>query len=374
MKVLILSANTGTGHNSVAQAVAERFEEAGDECVIRDCLEFVSPAVSKMISTGHTVMYKYFPYFNKLGWKMVVDHRASLNEDNPIQKIFRLGSNNLAIYLLNEKYDVVICTHIFAGWMLGYTVDIYNIKVRTGIIETDYSASPGCEYVNVDYHFLPTKEVAELAKELGIPEEKIIITGIPVKKTIYDKMPMEEAKSRLNISRDRNHIIVMCGSMGGGPLARITHHLIKKMGNEVYITVICGSNKNLYRDLKLAYGLRKNVRITKFIKEISLWMDSADLFITKPGGISTTEAAVKNLPMVLINSVGGCENGNLEYYVRKGGALCGSNPEDVASICRTLLGNSKQCENMREALREISSKNDTEIIVNTFKEAKAGAG
>ena len=366
MKVLILSANTGTGHNSVAQAVKERFEAYGDECVIEDCLNFVSPAVSKVISSGHNTLYKHFQLINNIGWNLCLGNRSAINENHPMYRLVTHGSDKLAVYLLQKKIDVVVCTHIFAGWMTGHTIKLNNIDVKTGIVETDYMPSLGCEYVEADYHFVPTKEIAEEDESLGIEKEKIIVTGIPIKKEIFNRLTIDEAKAKLNIRSDKKHVIVMCGSMGGGPMVRITHQLIKELGNSIYITVICGSNRRLYRDLKLAYGHKKNVRITKFIKEISLWMDSADLFISKPGGISITESAVKQLPLILINTVGGCETGNYELYVNSGAAVPCSGPRNVAVICRELLADDEKREQIRQALAVIAAENDTELIVRTF--------
>ncbi len=366
MKVLILSANTGGGHNSVAMALKGRFEEIGDECVIEDCLSFVSPSVSRLVSTGHNALYKYLKPINSLGWKICIGNRASINENNPMYKLMILGCNKLAIYLLQNRFDVVVCTHIFAGWLVSETVKKNNIAVRTGIVETDYMPSLGCEYMDVDYHFVPTAEIAEAGIAFGIPREKVIVSGIPVKKEIYEKISKEEAKQRLNILKDRKHVIVMLGSMGGGPMTGITHYLIKTFGNQVYITVICGSNKQVYMELKLAYGKMNNVRITRFIKGISVWMDSADILVSKPGGISTTEAATKGLPMVLINCIGGCENGNRDYFVSKGGAVNAEGPKEVAEACRKLLDDDSLREEMKTALQGIAEQNDTGIIVRTF--------
>lgn len=368
MKVLILSANTGTGHNSVAKAIKERFEIRGDECVIEDSLGFVSPAFSKAISEGHNILYRYLQIVYKLGWAITTGNRAAVNENHPVYKLITLGCDQLALYILKNNFDVAICTHIFAGWMLSRTVETHNLKIKTGIVETDYMASPGCEFMHLDYHFVPTREIAETVKELGVPEESIKVTGIPVKKEIYNRIPMCEAKRKLNIMPERKHVIFMLGSMGGGPMLSITHHLIKELSNKIYITVITGSNKRVYRDLKVAYGNKHNVRITKFIKEISLWMDSADAFVTKPGGISTTEAAAKRLPMILINTVGGCEDGNLDYFVGKGGAIGADNPKEAAEVCSALLDDDEKRQQMVEALSEIAEQNDTELIVRTFHE------
>ena len=371
MKVLILSSNTGTGHNSVARAIQERFVARGDECIIQDGLKYVSPAASVIISTGHVTLYKHLRKINDLGWRYNIKHRDGVNEDFPLYKLMMYGCKDLALYLIQEKFDIVLCTHVFPGWLLANTVQKYNIAVKTGIVETDYMVTLGSEYCDLDYHFVSAPEIGDALEKLGVDHEKIIVTGIPVKKEIFKKVSHAEAKEQLNINSDRKHIIVMLGSMGGGPMVSITHNLIRNLGSQAYITVICGSNKKMYKDLKLLYGLRKNIRITKFIKEISLWMDSADIFVTKPGGISTTESAIKNLPMVLINSVGGCETENMNFFISRGAAMAADGPHDVAAVVRRLLADDDYCHDIQEALKEIAAFNNTEIICETFGEKNA---
>lgn len=371
MKVLILSCNTGTGHNSVARALQERFAARGDECIIQDGLRYVSPAVSVIISSGHVTLYKHLRKINDIGWRYNIKHREDVNEEFMLYKLMMHGCKDLALYLIQEKFDVVLCTHVFTGWLLANTVKKYDIAVKTGIVETDYMATLGSEYCDLDYHFVSAPEIGETFVKLGVPAEKIVVTGIPVKTEIFRKVSNQEAKAQLNIQPDRKHIIVMLGSMGGGPMVSITHNLIRNLGKQVYITVICGSNKRIYNDLKLLYGLRKNIRITKFIKEISLWMDSADIFISKPGGISSTESAIKNLPMVLINSVGGCETENMNYFVSKGAAMVANGPHDVAAVVRRLMADDDICNEMKTALGEIAAYNNTEKICEIFGEYNA---
>lgn len=371
MKVLILSCNTGTGHNSVARALQERFVSRGDECIIQDGLKYVSPVVSVIISSGHVTLYKHLRKINDIGWKYNIKHREDVNEDFLLYRLMMHGCKDLALYLIQKKFDAVICTHVFSGWLLANTVNKYDIHVKTGIVETDYMATLGSEYCDLDYHFVSTPEIGKTFEKLGIPHEKIVVAGIPVKTEIFKRIDKSEAKRRLNIQPDRKHIIVMLGSMGGGPMLSITHNLIRNLGNRVYITVICGSNRKMYNDLKLLYGLRKRIRITKYIKEISLWMDSADIFISKPGGISTTESAVKNLPMVLINSVGGCETENMNYFVSKGAAMAASGPHDVAAVVRRLIADDTLCSDMKTALEEIAGFNNTELICETIGEKNA---
>ena len=99
--------------------------------------------------------------------------------------------------------------------------------------------------------------------------------------------------------------------------------------------------------------------------ELSLLYDSTDLLLTKPGGISTTEAAVKGLPMVLFDAVGGCETSNLEYFVEKGGALTEAGTDALCDCCRTLLRDPMTLAAMSLRLRNCFPQNAAEIICNT---------
>ena len=91
-------------------------------------------------------------------------------------------------------------------------------------------------------------------------------------------------------------------------------------------------------------------------------MDSADLYLTKPGGISTSEAAVKALPMVLVNAVSGCEEYNLRYFVKSGLADTATQPEELAGLCLRLLSDPHRLEAMGAAGKKLPRKNSAELI------------
>ena len=102
-------------------------------------------------------------------------------------------------------------------------------------------------------------------------------------------------------------------------------------------------------------------------------MDSADLYLTKPGGLSTTEAAAKGLPMVFINAVAGCEEYNLNYYVRLGGAVTADRPEELAQLCLNLMGNPNRLAQLQAALKVLPKQNAAQFICETMcADEKAG--
>ena len=103
----------------------------------------------------------------------------------------------------------------------------------------------------------------------------------------------------------------------------MVEHLYKNLPEDTEVSVICGTNERLQKKLDRKYQDADQIHVAGYTKQMSLYMDSADLCLMKPGGLSVTEAAVKKLPMAFINAVAGCEQYNIEYFVKKGGAVSG---------------------------------------------------
>ena len=147
----------------------------------------------------------------------------------------------------------------------------------------------------------------------------------------------------------------MCGSMGAGPMTKVARALAEQLSSDQDLTVVCGTNKKLSEQLSERYAQNSNIHILGFVDDMSLLMDSADLYITKPGGISVTEATVKALPMVFIDAVAGCEEHNLRFYLSVDGAVTAKEPHQLASLCTELLTNDDKRLHMRENLRSLNS-------------------
>ena len=136
---------------------------------------------------------------------------------------------------------------------------------------------------------------------------------------------------------------------------------------EAVLTIVCGSNEKLHEKLQLAYLTCPNVHVEGLVTDMPLYMRSADLFMTKPGGLSTTEAAAMGLPMVLIDAVAGCEEHNLDFFVRRGGAVTADTPQALASAALTLLDDDAQLARMSQALKTPRPCIPGECIYNVIK-------
>ena len=373
MRVLILSCNTGGGHNACAGAVQEAFLQQGHHCDIADSLGFVSDKLSKFMSWGHTTMYRHIPGLFRVGYGFAEKHPAMLHDDAAVYKLLTGGTEQLYRHIQQGQYDTVICTHVFSGLLLAQTIKEHPLPLNTAFIGTDYTCSPGTANSGLDHYFIPAASLAAEFVAQGVPEEKLIPSGIPVRKEFYEQANKEKAKERLGINSNHTHLLMMCGSMGCGPMERLAKLLGEGIEKDMALSIVCGTNDKLRNELLEGFGKHPNIHIYGFVTAMSCLMDSADLYLTKPGGLSTTEAAAKNLPMVLIDAVSGCEAYNLRYFVQSGGAVTADSPEELCEICLELMGDEKRRTQMMAALASLPRQNAAQCICDTMRSDKEAA-
>ena len=124
--------------------------------------------------------------------------------------------------------------------------------------------------------------------------------------------------------------------------------------------------EKLYEELNAKFKDIANVRIYGFVRDMASMMDSADLCLTKPGGLSTTEAAVKGLPMVFVDTVAGCEEYNLQCFTSMGGAVTADSEEELAQLCLELMQSESRREQMVSALEMLPRQNAAQCICHTM--------
>ena len=366
MRVLILSCSTGGGHNSCAAAISEVFNKYGHFCETKDSLSFVSDGFADFMSKGHSLLYRRFPSLFKNGYNFAEEHPNVLKDDSAAYKVLTKGAERLRSFLAEGNYDAVICVHVFSGMILREALSGQDkLKPKTAFLATDYTCSPGVEAFDYDMVFIPDESLREEFILRGIPEERIIPTGIPVRKTFLESAGKAEAKLHCGIVPEHRHLLVMCGSMGCGPFEKIISCLSENLPEDIEITAVCGNNEKLRNKLYETYKTSENIHILGFAGDVSLLMESADLFLTKPGGISTTEACVKALPMVFVDAVAGCEEYNLRYFLSAGGAFSADTPEKIAEKCLSLLSDGEKLGEMAKALERLRKPSASgEIYLN----------
>lgn len=374
MRILILSCSIGGGHNACARAISDEMTDRGNECMTRDALQFVFRGLPNAFSHSHVWIYRHTPgIFGKV-YRFGETHPASFRPGTAFRRLFRRGTRKLGNYLREGGFDTVVCTHVFPAMMVSDALRDYPEdlpKPQTCFIATDYTGSPGLAESDLDRYFIPDRALEHFFAVGSITPERMYPSGIPVRRAFYRHTPKETAKERAGLPRDCRHMVMMCGSMGCGPMHGLTLKLAKELRENELLTVVCGTNKQLYRRLRARCDGNPRVRILSYVKDVAGLLDSADLYLTKPGGISVTEAAEKRLPMILIDTVAGCEDYNLQFFVGLGAARAAESERQTCDICLRTLRSDDALQEMSNAYHNRQAANGANYICDILQN---GAG
>ncbi len=343
MRVLILSANTGGGHNSTAEALVDQFAKMNIVSETVDVLAFISEKASEVISRGHTYLYRNMP--RVFGFVYRLDEQMS---PKFIYDYVVKGAPALQERLQTEQYDAVVCTHVFSGMVISEVRHRYGNNIPAFFVATDYTASPGVADIDVDGYFVPHRMLFGEFIRAKTPANKLFATGIPIKGAFYGAETRAQARQALGLPAEGKIILLSCGSMGCGNLDRQALKLCEALPQDAHLVVLCGSNQKFYEKLRLHAS--EKMSVVGFSKEVPLYMTAADLYLTKPGGLSTSEAIVKRLPMVLINAVPGCETRNFDFLVQCNVAYGAKSWKQAIEMSVSLLGDEEKLAAQQTAM------------------------
>ncbi len=372
MRILMLSANIGEGHNSSAKAVIHALQDKGADCELVDCLAFFSPGFSKFISDWHVRLYRYGGGIFDAGYRLA-ENTAKPDSFNVLYELLSLGAGKLQELIQEKQYNAIACVHPFAGIMVTAVQKAWGLEIPTFLIATDYTCTPTVEQCKMDIFFVPAPEICEEFCAGGIDASHQYVCGIPVGMEFYQKAEKSEIRKKLRLPETDTVVLVMCGSMGCGPIQRIAAETLEQMPENATMVAVCGRNQKLQEEMEAIDDYR--LRVLGYIDNFSEYLDAADLIITKPGGLSSTEAANKHVPMVFINAVGGCENRNFDHFLKKGYAVGSKDPEAVVRCAIRMVWDAAGREKIVKALEKDFCTNTTlEITDQILSAAKSRKG
>ncbi|MBO4883704.1 MAG: glycosyl transferase [Clostridia bacterium] len=316
MKILILSCNTGGGHNTAARAMKEEIERQGHTAVLEDYLAMANQATSDLISNSYIGMARHSPHF----FGMIYRASMAVSTTRHLSPIYYANipiAKRLAGYLAENPCDGIVMTHLFAMEAISYLKRRGAKLPVTVAIATDYTCQPFWEDLECDYYILPHEDLTDEYARRGLPREKLRAYGIPVSSRFSDEADRAEARARLNLPEDAPLFLVMGGSMGSGHILKFTEQLHNEVENGI-IAVICGSNERLLNSMKESFGHIPNIRVIGYTNDVADYMAACDVLYTKPGGLTSTEALVRNVPLIHTAPIPGCETANSRFFEEHG--------------------------------------------------------
>ncbi len=361
MKILILSCNTGQGHNSAGLAVKEEFDRRGISCEMADALAFARGRASRSISNAYigiaTKAPSLFGGIYRLGDKISSNKRKS-----PVYYANARYAQPLKAYLQENRFDAVVTPHLFPAETLTWLRRRGELDIPCYAIATDYTCIPFWEETELDGYFLPHKDLIPEFEGKGIPQEKLIPTGLPVSARYQSPINSEKARQTLGLPSSVPVLLVMTGSMGFGDISSFTLDLLLTCPKTAQIVILTGNNDSLRSRINKDFAQEKRVRTVPFTPEVPLYMEACDLLLSKPGGLTSTEAAVRNVPLVHTRPIPGCETKNALFFSSRGLSLFAEEPKKAAEAAARLTADPELREQMRENQRSTIPPRAAEAI------------
>lgn len=347
MKVLILSCNTGGGHNTAGRAVKEELDARGIPCEMKDALSFGAEKTSRIVSGGYVTIAKQAPhvfgYIYQAG-----DTVSSWKIRSPVYFANTLYAKKLYQYIMDHDYDTIVCPHLFPAEALTYIRAKFHPSFRCYAVATDYVCIPFWEETKMDAYFIPHPDLIEEFAQKGIPREKLVVTGIPVSSSFLPKLSRTEARACLGLNQEKKIYLVMTGSMGFGDTSALVEKMVSDPEQDYFSVVLTGNNDKLKSELDAAFSKEK-VLAVPFTNQVALYMDACDVLLTKPGGLSSTEAAVKNVPFVHTAPIPGCETKNASFFSSRKMSFFAPDLNASAAMAAELMENPEKQRMMIEA-------------------------
>ena len=366
-KIMIFYASYGGGHLSAARTIKEYIETnyTDIEMQLIDCMYYVNKIFDKVTTTAYAEMAKKIPQT----WGRVYWHAQS----GPIAQISttsnKLLSKKLNKLLQDFNPDIIISTHPFASTMCAYLKKQGKLNSKIATVLTDYAPHEQWLVFNeyVDYYFVSHEEMKKQLHSIGIPNEKIYATGIPLSNKFLLKYDKSQILQNFGLSPNKKTVLFFGGGeygLGKTQTLKIFKSFIECHEN-IQLVAISGKNpkmKESFENLVSELGKQDSVKILEYTDKVPQLMSISDLVVTKPGGLTTTESLASGLPIVVINPIPGQEEENAAYLEKNKVAIWIKKGDNVEEILNKLFSNPDKMQEMKIRARLISKKNSTKDI------------
>lgn len=321
MKIVLFTVAAGGGHSNAAEAVKKNIllKDPKSEVYIIDILKAINPLLDKVVIGSYIKTLKLSPIlYGKLYNYTESDDGFTSTVSSKLNHFFAFKIKEL---LDDLKPDIVICTHPFPGEMVSYLKKSKVITMPFVIIMTDYSTHGLWIQDCVDKYIVSNEDMIHEMTERGVDKDIIYPFGIPVLPSFLKKYNKSTTLEEIGFDKTVKTILVMGGSLGMGKISKLFKQLLSSSIG-IQIIVITGNNKKLYTELsEIKIDSNKKTHIIGFTKEVSKYMQACDLLITKPGGLTITEALIHHVPLGIFSPLPGHEVKNAKFLLKNSLAI-----------------------------------------------------
>ncbi len=356
-RVLLLSASSGAGHVRAAQALEKAFAARGD-CLVEhiDVIQHVSKVFQRLYDKAYISMVRRAPELMGLLYERT---------DKPWEKmrrrlaVDRLNTQPMIRMLKRVQPDLCIATHFLPGEIIAWLRAKKKLQTHNAVVVTDYDVHAMWLCRTVDRYYVAIPEAAEYLAGIGVPRDILRVTGIPVDPLFSVPLEQGTARKQLRLDPIAPVVLIAAGGYGIGPVEQLVRDLLA-LQKPWQIVAIAGKSEQVKKKLddisaragNLQSGSARLVPVG-FTKEMDQYMAAADLLVGKAGGLTTSEALSRALPMALIEPIPGQEERNADHLLEEGAAIRCNNLPAAAWKIAGLLDDAPRLARMKEAARKL---------------------
>jgi processive 1,2-diacylglycerol beta-glucosyltransferase len=364
MRILIATVTAGAGHLAAAAALDEAWRafRPGDAVEKLDVSKFFSPLHRKIVSDGYVTLVEHAPELWGMMFKKTDDPKLT-RRLNRVKQIFPSNSRARFIrYVKHFEPDAVLCTHYLPLETLGQMRrrETRNRKPKAGepmapcsprplvvSVVTDFEAHALWMEHCVDLYCVAAEETKARLVARGADPKSVLATGIPISGRFSLKHDPKAVRGKMGLRDDQPVLLVLSGGFGMGPVEEILAAL-DNVSHAFQTVVVTGRNEELRRELA-GQDRKHPTHILGFASNMHELMAIADLIISKPGGLTSSEALALGKPLFILNPIPGQEAANSDFLLERGAAIKVNRVEDLPFRLEQLLGTRKLAQLSRAA-------------------------
>lgn len=355
-KILILSGTFGQGHLQAAKALEEAVQ-----------LRFpnVQPVVFDFIAWAHPHMYPISNYLYIKGLKVFPQlygffyqktHPKSVFSTR-IQSLFFVGLRKMLLLLEKEKPAVVVSTHPFVSGILSKLKEYGLTNIPFVTVITDHTDHSCWIHPFTDLYIVGSNEGKKRLLRRNVPEEKIASTGIPIQTKFLYPYKRDEFIVKHGLDAELPTVLIMGGGDGLFGKGFLNLPTLESIPETLQLIILCGRNQKLKQKLEVELKQSKHrIHLFSYVEYVHELMAVSDIIITKPGGVTTSEALAMELPMILYHPLPGQEQENARYLTKSGAAILSENPDDLIYQISNLIKNKPLLLKMKKNSERIQKK------------------
>ena len=373
-KVLLLSASAGAGHVRAAEAIEKAFKQRkgsdGVEVHHFDVLNYTNKLFRHLYSKAYIDLVNKMPEVP--GWVYDKLDKPWKNERRRLA-LDKLNTRPFVKLLREYQPDLIVCTHFLPAEIVSWLKAKERLASRQVIIVTDFDVHAMWLVHHYERYFVALDEARVYLEALGIPPEKITVSGIPIDPVFAIKKDKHEMRAKHGLAPDRTTILLSAGGFGVGSVDALVQSLLP-LRNRAQIVAICGRNEELKERLtKLAARIKPDASVLLkpfgYTKEMDELMTASDLVLGKPGGLTTSEALAKGLVFVIVNPIPGQEERNSDHLLEGAAAIRCNNLPTMSYKLDRLLADPQRFKSMQANARRMGHPNAAREIVEQLNES-----